>query len=203
VSASPPGGPVTPEGWEQRYLDRNTPWDLGGPPPALVRLLGDDAVPQGARVLVPGAGYGHDAFAFARAGCRVVAVDLSLSACTALRAHAWRAGLRIDTLQADVLALPSTFDGTFDFVWEQTCLCALPPERRSDYVSVLRRVLKPGGRLLALLWNHGQPGGPPYDITPALARELFLGPLVELGLEPVPPAPVGRQNEFLLRLARA
>ena len=168
-----------------------------------MRVLEQGGAPQGARVLVPGAGRGHDALAFARAGCLAVAVDVSPSACTWMRASARCAGLPLGVLEADVLALPATFDGVFDLVWEQTCLCALPPERRGDYVSVLRRVLKPQGRVLALLWNHGQPGGPPYDITPALARSLFLGPFVELGLEPEPTSSVGRQNEFLLRLARA
>lgn len=194
---------ATAADWEQRYREGTTPWDLGGPPPALLRVLERLGPARARRVLVPGAGLGHDAFAFARAGYRVTAVDLAPSACAEMRARAQRAGLLIEVVEADVLALPEAFQGLFDLVWEQTCLCALPPERRTDYATALRRALRPEGELSALLWNHGQPGGPPYDIPPALARSVFLGPFTETTFELVPPSPAGRRAEFLLVLRPA
>ncbi len=196
-------GPVSAADWEQRYRAGTTHWDLGGPPPTLLRVLERLGPPRARRVLVPGAGYGHDALAFARAGFRVTAVDCAPSACAEMRARAQRAGLALEVLEADVLALPTQLDGRFDLAWEQTCLCTFPPERRADYVRALRRALTPEGELDALLWNHGQPDGPPYDLTPELARGLFLGPFRETAFETVPPSPAGRQSEFLLVLRPA
>ena len=205
MSAPGPGAPrtATAADWEQRYREGTTHWDQGGPPPALLRVLERQGPARARRVLVPGAGYGHDAFAFARAGYRVTAVDCAPSACAEMRARAQRAGLSIEVLEADVLALPEAFQGLFDLAWEQTCLCALPPERRADYVTALRRALRAEGELSALLWNHGQPGGPPYDIPPELARGLFLGPFTETAFAFVPPSPAGRRGEFLLVLRPA
>jgi SAM-dependent methyltransferase len=186
-------------GWEQRYRDGVTPWDLGGPPPALLDALDGPPLAGGARrVLVPGAGFGHDALAFARAGHRVTAVDVAPSACGALRARAERAGLVVDVLEGDVLALPARLAGAFDVVWEQTCLCALASVQREVYVASMATALRPGGHFLGLFWHHGQPGGPPHDMPPDLVRTLFAPRFVELALQPVARSAAGRREHLLL-----
>jgi SAM-dependent methyltransferase len=195
-----PAQPRTRADWEARYQTGNTPWDLGGAPPVLGRALAALGPGRGRRALVPGAGPGHDALAFARAGWATTAVDIAPSACAALRKRAARAGLPVDVLEADVLDLPASLRSRFDVAWEQTCLCALPPESREAYVRVLRDALRPDGLLLALLWNHGQPGGPPYDLPPGLARTLLAPCFDEVGVETLPPQTSGRQGEYLLRL---
>jgi SAM-dependent methyltransferase len=201
VSETPnPAQPRTRADWEARYRAGDTPWDLGGAPPVLASALAHLGPARRRRALVPGAGPGHDALAFARAGWTVTAVDIAPSACAALRARAQRAGLGVEVLEADVLDLPARLRGGFEAVWEQTCLCALPPETRTSYVQALRAALKPDGVLLALLWNHGQAGGPPYDLPPDLARGLFAPAFEELAFTPVPHGPKGRQNEYLLTL---
>ena len=58
--------------------------------------------------------------------------------------------------------------GSFDVVWEHTCYCAIPPERRADYVQAIAAALKPGGQLLGVFfltpWDEGedQTQGPPF-----------------------------------------
>jgi SAM-dependent methyltransferase len=188
--------------WEQRYVQGNTRWDLGGAPPVLVRVIAATPPSPPLRVLVPGAGFGHDALAWAGAGHAVTAVDVAPSACRALETRARRTGLPVRVLEADVFALPPETRGAFDLVWEQTCLCALPPERRADYVRAIADALRPGGRYLGLFWNHGQPGGPPFDLEPAAVRALFGQAFEELSLEPVPDSPPGRAPEFLYRAAQ-
>lgn len=195
-------GATDPQDWEQRYREGRTRWDLGGAPPALARAIAARPAPPRLRVLVPGAGFGHDALAWARAGHGVTAVDLAVSATDALSARAQRAGLPLRVLTADLFHLPTDLSSAFDLVWEQTCYCAIPPERRLDYVRAMADALVPGGLLLALLWNHGQPGGPPYDVRWEEARSLFLGRFAERSVEPVPDSVPGRSHETLVTLVR-
>ena len=188
--------PKTVAGWEQRYAEGRTAWDLGGPPPVLVREVARRAPPPALRVLVPGAGFGHDALAWARAGHAVTAVDLAATPCRVLAERAARSGLLLDVRQADVLALPPDLRGAFDLVWEQTCLCALDPAQHAAYARAMAEALRPGGTLLGLFWNHGMTGGPPFDLTRAAVRALFAG-VEEVSLADVPDSPPGRSNEFL------
>jgi SAM-dependent methyltransferase len=201
VDATQPG--ATGDAWEQRYREGRTAWDLGGPPPVLVRTIGRAQVdagpwrlPPGAAVLVPGSGFGHDALAWARAGFRVTALDVAPSAVRGLADRAARTGLPVDVRLADFLDLSADLRGQFDVVWEQTCLCALDPGRRAAYVRSAAAALRPGGLYLGLFWNHGQAGGPPYDLAPETVRALFGPAFEEAALETVPDSPPGRSNEF-------
>lgn len=195
-------GPRTPGDWEQRYAEARTPWDLGGAPPVLVRTIAGLAAGPRRRVLVPGAGLGHDALAWARAGHGVTAVDLAPSACRALEARAWRAGVALEVLEADLFALPARTRAAHDLVWEQTCLCALPLDLRAGYPAAVAEALRPGGLYLGLFWNHGQGGGPPFDLTPDVVRRLFAPAFAEQSLEPVPDSVPGRRPEFLYAALR-
>jgi SAM-dependent methyltransferase len=193
-------GPKTGAGWEQRYAEGRTAWDLGGPPPVLVREIALRAPPPVLRILVPGAGFGHDALAWARAGHAVTAVDVAPTPCRVLAERAARAGLVVDVRQADVLALPADLHGAFDLVWEQTCLCALDPSQHAAYARSMTAALKPGGTFLGLFWNHGMAGGPPYDLTRGAVSALFTD-VDRISLEVVPDSVPGRSNEFLFRAA--
>lgn len=150
--------------WAARYATGDTPWDLGGPHPELTaRLaalgpgLGRFAAPG--RVYVPGCGRGHDAIALARAGWEVTAVDLVSGLQAAFPADV-RAMFRADDALAHA-AVP------FDFLWEHTFFCALAPERRKDYGAMARRLLRPGGFLIALAFplDKMDGGGPPFRMT--------------------------------------
>ena len=167
-----------PDGWNRRYEEGTAKWDLGATPPVVRRLAAAEEGPR--RVLVPGAGYGHDALGWAAAGHEVVAVDFAPLAVAGMKERAAAAGLRMEVLEADVRDLPAEVLGTFDLIWEQTCLCALYPEMREAYVASMAKALKPGGRWLGLMWNNGFEGGPPYDMAPDVVK-----PLMEAHLEPV------------------
>jgi methyl halide transferase len=164
--------------WNRRYAEGSTGWDLQAPAEALRQLL--TTLPhEKKRVFVPGAGYGHDALAWAEAGFHVVAADFAPLAVAGLNVRAAQREVTLIALEADIFALPPELDASFDIVWEQTCLCAIDPARRPEYVQTMQRLLKPQGTLYALLWNHQRQGGPPHDLPRALSHALF-APLFEV-----------------------
>lgn len=162
-----------PKHWNDIYLAGDAGWDKGRPSPPLVRLSGEGLVPAGAKLVVLGAGRGHDALALAKKGFRVTAVDFAEEAAKAMRAGAKKAKADIEVLQEDIFALPKTRTGAFDAAVEHTCFCAIDPKRRAEYVDVAHAILVPGGTLLGLFYAHGREGGPPYTTDEAEVRRLF------------------------------
>jgi len=190
-----------PEGWEARYRSGEIPWDLGEAPPILAQLLGK-IVERDLDILVPGAGYGHDALAWAHAGHRATAVDIAPTAVAGVAARAREAGLDLDAIVADLFALPEDWRGRFDAVWEQTCFCAVNPDQRALYVDAMADVLKPGGMLYALLWNHGMEGGPPWSINESDVRTWFTTRFEVEHVDDVEQSAGERYHEFVVRMRR-
>ncbi len=164
--------PNESEFWETNYLNAQLPWDLDGPTPVYARLAASGEFEPG-RMLVLGAGRGHDARLFARHGFLVTAVDFATGAVRAME------GLRepdapIIIMQADLFHLPATLDNAFDYVLEYTCFCAIDPARREEYADVVARLLKPGGLYVALAFPIGKrAGGPPFVVQPDEMITLF------------------------------
>lgn len=184
--------------WDERYAEGSDRWTLERPPGILEQLITGYAEPR--RVLVPGAGHGIDALAWARARHAVTALDFAPRAVASMRARARELGLELEALEADVTAPPVGLRGRVDLVWEQTCLCALAPEQRRPYLEAMATILQPGGEMLALLWNHGDEGGPPYDMAPVLVEELVVGLFRINARERVDDSLSTRANQYLWRL---
>ncbi len=162
-----------PEFWSGLYRSGTATWDLGGPTPVFAGLLASGRLPPGA-MLVPGCGSAHDAAAFAGAGFRVTAVDFSPEPLRAAADLARRLGVTMNLLQADFFSLDGEHTAAYDYVLEYVTYCAIDPGRRGEYASVLARVLKPGGVLIALLFPVEQrTGGPPFGIDLEEAERLF------------------------------
>ncbi len=152
--------------WESRFQGSRTPWERPGINPAFAawRASGDLAP---CRILVPGAGRSPEPAALLADGFDAVALDLADSA-VSFQAGRLGAGRSI---RADVTAwMP---DAPFDAVYDQTCLCALPPALWPAYEAQLRRWLRPGGRLFILFMQAGREGGPPFDCPLPAMRSLF------------------------------
>lgn len=202
--------PEAARGWNDRYAEGSTGWDLGEAPPVVRRVSQDvvearrsqdSATPP--RVLVPGCGRGHDAIGWAQAGATATGLDFAPLALEAARRLSERAGLPVSWVLGDVFDLPDALAGTFDVVWEQTCFCAIDPGQRRAYAESMTRALAPGGVLLGLFWRHGREGGPPFNVTPEDVQTAFEGLMTLESVEEVPDSVPSRQPEFLARLRRA
>lgn len=154
----------SPSKWEQDYQQGTAGWDMGTPTPVFVELLAEDRFSPG-RMLVPGAGRGHDAREFARHGFKVVAVDFARDAAQAMRAAMDEESAH-EVLHQDFFELTPERIGTFDYVLEYTYYCAIDPARRDEYADKVAELLKEGGVYIALAFPLDEHvGGPPFAVN--------------------------------------
>jgi SAM-dependent methyltransferase len=162
----------SPHKWEADYQRGTDGWDLGGPTPVFKRLASSNRFKPG-RMIVLGAGRGHDAREFSRHGFQVTAVDFSEYVVEQMRKLADPAA-PIEILQHDIFTLPDEFNNSFDYLLEYTCFCAIDPKRRSEYADLVTRILKPGGMYIDLAFPlDGRKGGPPFAVTESEIFDLF------------------------------
>ncbi|PAW64193.1 MAG: hypothetical protein B9S36_02990 [Verrucomicrobiia bacterium Tous-C2TDCM] len=165
--------------WDNLYREKTTPWDKGAPAPPLLEWIGANPSQIGGRVLVPGCGLGHDVRALAALAdvTSVVGLDLSPTA-VALAAEFSKVG-RESYLTGDLFALDDAHLGTYDWVWEHTCFCAIEPSMREEYVRAVHGSLKPGAGLLGVFYldpyddEHQPGGGPPHGCSIGELSERF------------------------------
>jgi len=160
------------EYWESLYQEKSADWDLGKATPPLIDFFKHPSCPQSGRVLVPGAGKGHDAAEWAKRGFETVAIDFAQSACESLQGYS-ELYQNMSILKMDIFDLTPKSTELFDIIYEYTCFCAIHPGRRDEYFEVWHKMLKPDGLVIALFYpliNQTNLDGPPH---PTSAGELM------------------------------
>ncbi len=142
--------PFTPEYWDKSYRSGDMGWDLGGPTPIFDQWIG--TCKEQLVICILGAGNGWDAINFARRGHVVTAVDFAKLATTNMLISAKRNHVDMDIQHMDIFDLNQIYENHFDVVLEYTCLCAIDPYRRRDYLEMVNHILKPHGDLIGLLF---------------------------------------------------
>lgn len=72
----------------------------------------------------------------------------------------------------------TTTDGPFDAIFDRASLVAIHPTLREDYVSVIGKLLRPGGRILLVVIERtggDKESGPPYSVPESQVRALYEG----------------------------
>ena len=159
--------------WNQRYLDRNTGWDLGQVAPPFVRLVESGTLSVGGKVLIPGAGRSHEGVYLAKCGFDVTCIDFAPEAVREAMESASREGVSMTVFEEDFFNLDPLVYGKFDYLLEHTCFCAIDPSMRTAYVEKAYQMIRPGGMLIGLFYAHGREGGPPWTTTEMEVRTLF------------------------------
>jgi len=168
-----------PKFWNNRYLNKNTKWDIGGPTPILSKYL--KTKNKIGSVCVLGCGKGHDAIEFSKYKNDVHAVDFSKEALKDLRQRAIKADAKVNLHNKDIFLLSDSHKGYFNMVYEYTCYCAINPDRRADYFSMVYDILKKNGLFFGIMipldkdmYNEE---GPPFGVSmkeiKALTADLF------------------------------
>jgi len=155
--------------WDDRYSKSDSPWDIGAPSTPLATYL-DGLTDKSLRILIPGAGRAYEAEHAHRVGfTHVFPMDFTGAPLEALRK-------RCPDFPVGNLLVGDFFahDGQYDLILEQTFFCALDPSLRAQYVEHMARLLKPGGKLVGVLFDSvPNPVGPPFGGSEAEYRALF------------------------------
>jgi SAM-dependent methyltransferase len=145
------------EFWSKRYQEDQTGWDIGFCSTPLQEYF-DQLTNRQLHILIPGAGYAHEANYLHQLGfTNVQVIDLAQEPLTHL----------VDIcpdFPKENLLLGDFFEhqGQYDLIVEQTFFCAIDPSLREAYVKKMKSLLKPTGKLVGVLFNRDFEGGPPF-----------------------------------------
>ncbi|NUP36351.1 MAG: class I SAM-dependent methyltransferase [Streptomyces sp.] len=146
--------------WDRFYTDRSrpVPFFVAKPDENLAAYLDEGLIAPG-RALDLGCGAGRNALFLASRGFEVDAVDLSPVAVAWGEERARDVGVDVRFRCGDAFALSATeLSGPYDLVVDSGCFHHLPPHRRVSYLSLLDRVLAPGGHLALTSFAAGEGG---------------------------------------------
>ncbi|MHC4540185.1 MAG: ankyrin repeat domain-containing protein [Planctomycetota bacterium] len=143
-----PEGASLLERWDIPYRQDTLPgWDAGHPDDHLVKAVEDETFRPG-RVIELGCGTGDNAIYLAGKGFEVTAVDIAPTALAIAAKKASKAGVTIDWVLADVVALPRL--EPFDLVFDRACYHHIQKYDSAGYAETLRRLSHRGTRALIL-----------------------------------------------------
>lgn len=155
--------------WNQRYLKNETGWNIGEPSLPIITYINqlDDISKQ---ILIPGAGNAYEVtYCFGKGFKNVCVLDWS--------------EIAINNFKQNTPSFPENqsfcedffeHKGQYDIILEQTFFCALNPEIREKYAEKMHQLLKPGGKLVGLLFNKQfEKDGPPFGAEKETYQHLF------------------------------
>ncbi|MFN5182417.1 MAG: SAM-dependent methyltransferase [Bacteroidota bacterium] len=147
--------------WNNRYLNNDSPWDIGYASPAITEYF-DKVANKNASILIHGAGNAFEAEYLFRKGFNYVFVlDFSEKAIKNFIT-------RVPDFPTENLIQADFFShfGNYDYIIEQTFFCAIDPCLRNKYVKKVSELLNDDGRLVGLLFNDAElKGNPPFGGT--------------------------------------
>jgi len=154
-----------PHFWNQRYLNNDIGWDINSPTPIFVDW--SKSLKERKKILIPGAGRGHDALFLSKQKHDVYANDFSKEAIKYLNIKAKELKLPIKTICQNFFSL-SSYYGKMDVVLEYTFFCAINPKLRLKYIEEVSNLLKENGLFVGILLPINKDineGGPPYAVN--------------------------------------
>ncbi|MCA4807493.1 class I SAM-dependent methyltransferase [Myroides odoratimimus] len=136
------------EFWEKKYANSEAQWNAGSITTPIKEYI-DQLTKKDLAILVPGIGHGHELmYLYENDFTNISGLDFTIVG--ALEAY----GLMNNFPYGDVI-LEDFFEheGQYDLIIEQTFFCSLPINKRSDYVEKMHDLLKPGGKLVGVLFD--------------------------------------------------
>ena len=169
--------PLTKAYWEERYKNNDAPWDAHSITPPIQEYI-DQLSDKSMRILVPGAGNGHEFIYLAKNGFNnAFVLDIAETPLKNIAA-------RVPHINTERLINGDFFEhrGEYNLIIEQTFLCALPPALRKNYAEKMHSLLAPGGKLAGLLFDFELTRqGPPFGGSREEYLDLF-APLFKINM---------------------
>lgn len=184
--------------WNHKYLSGETGWDIGQVSTPIKEYI-DQLSDKNLKILIPGGGNSYEAeYLFENGFNNVFVVDISSIPLKNLTERL-PSFPKENLLHADFFEL----EDTFDLILEQTFFCALDPSLREAYTDKMHQLLKPGGKLVGLLFNiplndDKPPFGGNKDEYEKLFSEKFKIEKMETAYNSIPPR-AGNELFFKLR----
>lgn len=185
--------------WTENYLAGTTGWDIGYVSTPIKEYV-DQLTDKNSDILIPGGGNSYEAEYLHKQGFKnVFVVDFSPIPLQNL-------AKRVPTFPKENLLNQNFFDlkGQYDLIIEQTFLSALNPKLRDDYVVKMHDLLKPGGKLVGLLFNiplndDRPPFGGSKEVYEVLYKKKFKIEVMETAHNSIPPR---AGNELFIMMKR-
>lgn len=144
--------------WSDKYQNGQTGWDLGNVSPPIQAYI-DQLVDKELSILIPGAGNSYEAaYLFKNGFNNITVLDLVKEPLENLKK-------RVPDFPENNLVQQDFFlhNSQYDLIIEQTFFCALDPSLRMNYIDKMKSLLKPGGKLVGLLFDFRlSEEGPPF-----------------------------------------
>jgi SAM-dependent methyltransferase len=156
--------------WNDRYLNNEAQWDMGKASTPLATYF-EQLTDKNIAILIPGGGNSYEAgYLLEHDFTNITVIDISEFVCDTLKKkYADHLNKELKIIHGDFFALK----GSFDLIVEQTFFCALDPELRKDYVQQMKKLLRPNGKLMGLLFNKDFEVNPPFGGNEKEYRDLF------------------------------
>jgi len=158
------------EFWEYKYRNESTDWDMGEVSPPIKAYI-DQLENKDLRILIPGAGFAHEAeYLLEKGFTQITVIDISSILIAHLK-EKFKGNDRITLIEGDFFE----HKGEYDLIIEQTFFCTLYPKHRPRYVQKVKELMAEGGKLVGLLFDRDFDSGPPFGGFKKDYIELFEG----------------------------
>ena len=166
--------------WDEKYVLNSTGWDIGYVSTPLKEYF-DQLRDKNIKILIPGAGRAWEAeYLYQNGFNNVTILDYSIEAIKEVTN-------RCPDFPRENIVTDDFFHhkGKYDLIIEQTFFSSLNPGQRKDYAKHVDKLLKNGGKLVGLLFNHRfEFDGPPFGGTENEYLRLFSSIFDILKMEP-------------------
>ncbi len=160
---------LSPEYWDKTYNTNQIAWDIGSISTPL-REYFDQLSNKLIRILIPGAGNAYEAEYLWKQGFKnVFVLDYSKVAVQSFLS-------RFPDFPTENIFCEDFFQHkeNYDLIVEQTFFTSIFPSQRKEYAAKTAELLKSGGKLMGLIFNHHfNFEGPPYGGTHEEYQALF------------------------------
>lgn len=164
-------------GWSKAWEKQVTPWDAGDSSPILLRAIDQGWLSDYRNGFVPGCGSGYDVLHLSRVLPEgAVGLDVAELAVEKFKRLREEKGVPEDKA---MVVLDDFFayepPKPFDFIFDYTFLCAMQPSQRDAWADTIKRLLRPGGELMTIIYpiNPSLQSGPPFAMTYDLVAGLL------------------------------
>lgn len=147
--------------WQNRYEENQIGWDAGSITRPIKEYF-DTVTDKTVKILIPGCGNAHEAAYLFDQGFH------NLFLCDWAQAPLDNFAELHPSFPREQLICTNFFEleeKNFDYIVEQTFFCAIDPKLRPKYAKKMSELIKPGGKLVGLMFNEALDlgrEGPPF-----------------------------------------